>query len=490
MSARWVLALFLIAAPAFAAFRCPARGGAAWREYRSAHFLVDTDASAKDGQALVRKLEHVHSLILQALVGEQVEIPGRVRVLAFSDPTDFAEMGGSALSGYYDRGVFDEPSIVLPLNSLWNDPETIAHELTHHLSFFLFPVQQHWFTEGLAEWVQTVAALPADKGTPSLGSHIVRGANALSGGMAGSIPFNLVSWLGYDSRPMPASELLAWDGRETGTAARGHLWSWLLYHWLWNERSKAFADYQKRLADSGDPDSSWRGAFPEFDPRSPAALAKLDDALERYRSTGRFAFFKVQAEGNPAFSEGPVTSADLHLYILGLRVWPKDKEERLALRRSLLEEALAEDRGNPIALYEHMRLMDKLDVPALRAAVQARPADWRGWLVLGEAVLQADKEPLLRKAVELNPLSSRAQNELAWTLAVDGKPREALPVANKALDLAPWDANIVDTLAEVASRLGKCAEALQLEKRAVATSPGEGLKKRQEVIEQRCSTSK
>ena len=193
MNVRWVFAASLLTAPAFASFRCPARGGAPWREYRSAHFLIDTDARAGEAQSLVRQLEHTQALVLQALVGEQVDIPGRVRVLAFADQTDFTEMAEEVVSAYYTRGLFGEPSIVLPLRLLSSDPEVVAHELAHHLSFFLFPVQPHWFTEGLAEWVQTVAAWPAGKAMPRTGSHIARRTNAMSGAMAGSLPLNLFS---------------------------------------------------------------------------------------------------------------------------------------------------------------------------------------------------------------------------------------------------------------------------------------------------------
>ena len=83
MHLRLVLFASLLTAPAFAAFRCPAKGGEPWREYRSAHFVLDTDSGTGDAQKLIQKMEHMRALVLQALVGEQVEIPGRVRVLAF-----------------------------------------------------------------------------------------------------------------------------------------------------------------------------------------------------------------------------------------------------------------------------------------------------------------------------------------------------------------------------------------------------------------------
>src|SRR3954467_7435854 len=182
MHLRWTIAAFLLATPAFASFRCPARGGAPWREYRTAHFVIDSDAGANEVQPMVRQLEHTHALVMQALVGEPLDLPGHVRVLAFSDQTDFFEMAGEGVGAYYGLGEFGEPTIVMPLRMLRDDPEGIAHELAHHLSHFLFPVHPPWFTEGLAEWVQTVVAPPSQLGTSRTGSHIVRASQVINGG--------------------------------------------------------------------------------------------------------------------------------------------------------------------------------------------------------------------------------------------------------------------------------------------------------------------
>jgi hypothetical protein len=98
MPLRWILAASLIAGPAFASFRCPARGGAPWREYRSAHFVIDTDAGARDAQSLVREFEHMRALLLQALVGERVPGPlGR-------EHRRYAGRGGGA-AGQVRRGL-------------------------------------------------------------------------------------------------------------------------------------------------------------------------------------------------------------------------------------------------------------------------------------------------------------------------------------------------------------------------------------------------
>jgi len=477
--------ILLLGSPAFASFRCPARGGAQWREYRSAHFLIDTDARIEHVESMVQRLEQMRALVLQALVGEQVEIPGRLRVLVFADESDFRDMVSDPnTAGYFRLGSFGEPTVVVPKNSLSSDPELGAHEIAHYLSYYLFPVQPRWFAEGLAEWVQTVAARRELPSAPT-GSHFRRGAGAAFGNMAGALQPLLARYIQTGTPALPAKDLLTWSGTETETyAGRGHAWSWLLYHWLWNERGKAFSEYQKRLGDSGDPDGSWRGVFPEFDPNKPEAMAALEKELDRYRFSGTFRAFPVQAESDGRFSEGPISSSDLHLLILGARSrWPSDKGEREALRNSILDEAFAEDPGNPAVISQRT---EKLDPVAFANAVRARPADYRGWYVLGTIAPPAEKEAAFRKAVEANPASGRALNNLAWLLVTSGRAQEALPFANRALDLAPWEPSYVDTLAEVALRLGKCAEALQLERRAVASGPSESFRKRQAEIEQRC----
>src|SRR3954465_8889825 len=108
------VAAALAASPAFG-FTCPAKGGAQWHEYRSAHFVIDTDYDAALAASLVRQFEHMHALLLQGLVGEQVDIPGHVRVIAFASPRDFAEFAGDGVEGYYGHGLFSEPTVVLPV---------------------------------------------------------------------------------------------------------------------------------------------------------------------------------------------------------------------------------------------------------------------------------------------------------------------------------------------------------------------------------------
>ena len=92
---------------------CSIPGAEDWREYRSAHFIVATDVSRSTAATLVENLERTRALLLQAFFGEQVEIPGRVRVVAFGSPRQYEAMAPKDVGGYIVQGM-DPPTIVMP----------------------------------------------------------------------------------------------------------------------------------------------------------------------------------------------------------------------------------------------------------------------------------------------------------------------------------------------------------------------------------------
>jgi len=468
-----VVAIAALSPAAQAGFNCPAQGGAQWREYRSKHFIVQTDAGADKVKLLVTRLESLHALELQALVGEQVDIPGRLRVIAFADPRLFTELAGtSAVGGYYKTSVFGEKTIVLPLEGLEADPQAVAHELAHYLSFFVFIRQPAWFSEGLAQFVQTIAARGVEPAAAT-GSHIVRGAGGEYGGAVGGVPFSMALAL-QEAPRVSYKDLAAWDGKEDRRSGSYHLYGWLLYHWLWNTRSKEFTAYQQRLSNGDDPAAAWRASFPDLDPDKPDAIAKLDDAIEGYRRGhgGRFASYRVQAESDASFQDaGPISPADAHMVVQdAIRAWPVEKQV------ANLEEALREDESQPVALLARAMADKKPVLEPLRKAVTVRPGDWRAWFALAAALGDSaddQKEAAYRKAISLNPDAALAHNDFAWFLATRHRAKEALPIANRALDLSPASPAYMDTLAVVAADLGKCAEALVLERRAAGMVPAE-----------------
>lgn len=481
---RAIVICLALAACAHGGWRCETHGGPAWSEYRSKHFLVDTDATQASAAVLVERLETMHLLGLRALVGNDVEIPGRLRVVAFASDAVFADLADPGVGGYYTRGRFGEPTVVIPISAMRRDPETLAHELAHHLSYYIFPDQPRWLSEGLATFIQTVATVPEREAIT--GSHVLHYSPEAA---AGQIPEFARNWSIMVS-PIPAARLLTWGGAEDrDVPGLYHASSWLLYHWLWNERGAKLSDFQKRLEEGDTPAAAWRAAFPEFDPGRSEDMRALDRELERYRRAARFVAYRVKAPVDAGFEERPFPSSEVHLLLASVRQrWPRAKEEREAMLRWHTAEALGEDPANPVAAMGMMNLQSNATREGIRNAVQRAPGDWRGWLLLGAVAEGAERESALRKAVQLEPDNAMAQNELAWLLARSGRAAEALPFANRALDLAPWNPNLIDTLAEVAARLGKCAEALRLESRAVAMQPkNNAFGKRQAEVQQRCA---
>src|SRR2546426_8814362 len=110
-----ILATIVALAPPSFAFDCPAKGGSQWHEYRTTHFILDTEVSQFKAESLLKDLEQLRALVLQGLFGEQVEIPGRMRVVA-PTPPHFRELSGSSTVGaYFKASWLRDTVIVLPV---------------------------------------------------------------------------------------------------------------------------------------------------------------------------------------------------------------------------------------------------------------------------------------------------------------------------------------------------------------------------------------
>lgn len=337
--------------------RCPADGGRPWHEYQSGHFVVDTDLDAPAAAALVDDLERIRALVTAALVGNALEIPGYVRVVVPTSMYTYHAVAPQMAVGYFGVGGLGEPTVVLHPEFLGRDPEVIAHELTHHLSWYLFPRQPRWFAEGIAQFAQTVAN--KDGPYPST---------------AGLVPRNGAGHL-LEAETMAARQIL----QPRRIDGEFQMWSWVLYHWLWNERSGGLSEYQRRLGIGEEPKAAWRASFPEFE--GEAGLARLTKAIDVHRRKGEFTPYAVHAEWNGAFSVAPLGSADVHMLLLDV-----GNEERRNVVRSQVLAALEEDPTNPVALRWKAGLEGVSAVPSLRAAAASRPWDWRAWLLLAEAL--------------------------------------------------------------------------------------------------------
>ena len=457
-----------------------------WQEYQSEHFILDTDVSEEDAATILATFEALRAADLTLLAGAGTDFAGHIRLFIPAQAGLYRQLSPNEyFSAYYTHGVYySEPIIVAPAGLCLRLPQAVAHELAHAVSYYIYPQQRKWFSEGLAQFVETVGRKPVHN----------QGSTAAVTGAAGEILPTLARFLRGELGILPVSKLLVATANDRDAQPRlFYDSSWLLYHWLWNADGQELAAFQKRLAEGEGWDDAWRTSFTRFDPAEPSQMDRLDAALYVYRREGRFGTAEVSVKESFTMSKRPFPA--MRFWVALLRGdWPKGKEERTRRQREELTRARADDPTNPDILLWLARLEDKpLDADAVRALAAGAPGQSFGWFAL--SLLTADpleKERALRQSVAVGPDCANCSNALAWFLATNGRGQEALRFANRAVDLAPWNPAYVDTLAEVASRLGQCKQALQLQTRAVRMTEFAGNKKddyerRLGIMQERCA---
>ncbi len=470
---------------------CSLPDASAWREYRSAHFVLWTDVPRSRAAALVEQLEQLHARLLVAMFGEPVEVLGRAQVVAFASRRRLADFAPEHVAGYLTVDLLANPTIVLAFDGREPAAEVVAHELAHQISWHHFTRQPPWFREGLAMFFQSVGVRRDDE--PAGTGSRAEGGERRSGGYWAGFASPAILLAVRNTTRVAVAELLGWRGRlDLVEPARFHAGSFLLYHFLWNERSKAFAAFEDRLAAGDDPDAAWRASFPEYDRADRKAMKRLDDELEDYRRHARYVPYRVDARAaDTSFVEGPVSTADLHVLLLGIpqygNAWvdvASESAHRRRRTRAQVEEALREDPLQPLALALRVRaerrsieapdapatdaILRERELAALRPVTAARPDDWRAWTLLADVERDVrEQEAAYRKVLAVRPDDWSANNSLAWILVTSGRAREARPLAERAVNLAPWKPASIDTLAAVALAIGQCEQALALQRRAV-----------------------
>ena len=510
--------------------RAPDRYLLGWHEYRSQHFVVDSDLPDWTVAELVRRLEKLRAVELRNLLAEDVAIPGRVRVIASSASLLFSDLArdrfftGSSLrcqtyqmncrwlvnnevfdngaSAAFRRGActddlfvaanyfvsrLGEPTIVLPVAGGRVHAEVIAHEVAHYLASVLFFQPPPWFREGFASFVQTIGGDPLENPPPT-GTHIQRGERVIEGAV-GLAPPGLMAALCRDH--VSAGEALTWDGEESSRRpGRYHAQSWLLYHWLWNERSRGLSEFQRRLANAENPDLAWRQVFPEFDPKRPGGAASLDKALLRYEmNLGGYIYSRRKAEANTRYTESTLAPSDVHVLLLDARY--SVQPQKLDWLGPELTKLLEEEPLQVVGISWHADLDRTSPLLLLRKAIEKLPLDWRAWLMLGRAEEDGERKLVaLQTAVKLNPDSALAHSELALLLARSEHPSDALPFAKRAVELAPWDAGATVALAQIAATLNACDEAIEMHKRAVRLGARADLHAQLDEVIGRCAPTR
>ena len=440
-------------------------GDGGWNRLRTDHFDLTTDLSANLALATATVLERTRAALLQAAWSRlgNARQTERVRVIVLASEWEFQRYFGRTVDGVYTR--VGSATIVLGgTPSHWERrlkqtdvfaTSTLRHEIAHHLAAGIYGRQPRWFSEGLAQFLETITI--DDDGTRAIVGHP-----------------NLVALRRYYSvRSVGVKDALAWgrpDAAEDEAKVDGlYGLSWLMVHWMFNTQPEAFAAFQLALS-RGD-ESAWAHSF------GTQSLDDVDRALHAYVQHGDyqvhpFLLPPLVAEATPV----SLDAADVHalrgqLALVGANL---DKA-----RRDLAEEAegevgaaLALEPGHVLALKLTRKSIPITELLArLRKQTLARPDDGEAWLLMSRLLPSTEREAALRKAVALLPGDSSAYNYLAWYLVGAGRSAEALPLATKAALLAPWDPGVLDTYAACLFALNRCADAARIEARAVEHLP-------------------
>ena len=258
----WLVALACLSTLATSACAtlppCPARGGPAWTEWTSAHFVLMTDLDEADARAALRGFEELRAAVLVAAWRRAPEPRGRLAVVAFRSDSE--------------RRVFVRPGFVaafiatkaqqgLIVKSGAERDEIVTHALVLALAYhYGLEGKAAWFDEGLARYLESLRLEP--DGT-------------LTYGDVDDVIFRNVT------RGLLASFENLWEPVTPATRQSFIVTSWLAVHYLFNNEPERFLDFQRRLLLTSDARAAWRAAFPgsrparwtSASPRTPSVMA-------------------------------------------------------------------------------------------------------------------------------------------------------------------------------------------------------------------------
>ena len=224
---------------------CPAKGGPAWRELTSDHFVLRTDLSPREALETVRTLEDTRAAMLAGMWAGAAGPPGKSTAIALASLDETWGFTGTNFAGVHLRRPPFPATLLISPDPKQQDPA--KHELAHELALYFLPVQPSWFAEGLATFLATIQ-YDRDKGLAVLGEAAVERYRRFTA----SGPVSLDQLMG----PLPDDPL---------TVSRYYATTWLLTHYLYNNRGPGWQHLQDRLARLQPGTDAFRAEFPDLD---------------------------------------------------------------------------------------------------------------------------------------------------------------------------------------------------------------------------------
>ena len=127
-----------------------------WAEYRSAHFVVITDAGEKKGKEITLRFEQMRGVFGVLLLRTRLSLSQPLTIFALKSDKQYYQMAplhnGQPTSspGFFVAGA-DRSFIVL--NAFEEEPwRAVQHDFAHYLLNYNYPPTQGWFDEGFVEY--------------------------------------------------------------------------------------------------------------------------------------------------------------------------------------------------------------------------------------------------------------------------------------------------------------------------------------------------
>jgi tetratricopeptide (TPR) repeat protein len=424
-----------------------------WNRYETPHFTLDTDLSPEDGAAAAKRLEHTRAALLSAAWPKALPPQDRAHAIVVADGLEVDRLFGKQVGSATLRG--SEFLLVMRATPAAS-ASVLQHELTHYLASFIYLRQPRWFSEGLAQFLETLQ-LSADGKTAELG--------AVNPTAHAQYKKNRAIWV---------RDALSWS-QTSGALAEGDTQglyglSWAMVHFLYNTRQDLFARYQSALAKGERPRRAWDDVL--------GTSRAMDEEISHYLLAEKFPPLSVTIQNlDPTLQIRELTPSEVHVVrselanaAVGFNPGSASdlKDESLAE----LDVVLKQEPQNVAALeLKATRLQPSKLLPLARKAVQKHPEDPHAWYLLAIALrgmkdLGMEEQAALRKAASDRSFADAA-NLLAWQEMEGGQYKDALPLAARAVQLQPWSAPVVDTLAAVYDGLHRCPDAVTTERRAI-----------------------
>jgi hypothetical protein len=436
---------------------CPSKGGPAWTELTSAHFVVRTDLRTTDAEDLVRALEETRASLLTVVWPKAPDPPGRTEVIAFESDREL-----SAYVPTFTRGMrvhappFSPVLVIGPLRGR-EQLGVVAHELTHELARHFLPLQPSWYSEGIATFVESLSY------------------SRLTGKVRIGDPPALRLIDVHNRRPTLAETLVS--AGEVPAGLDGGWFessSWLLFHYLVDNHLDALALYQNLVRALTPGVDAWTRAFPGL------TFDRLDRELINYRDVNQYKVVERPVQV-PPFTVGKRALQDVEVHALRafLLVTAVESTTSPDEAREELDEVFRQEPENLAGLSASFyRSRDKaMDLALARRAIAAHPKSWLAAVMLADALDPTDPagHAALVHALIETPRSAELTIRLArWEAAV-GNWEAARQFADQALHLGV--ARSVRNLllfAEALARTASCEEAAFVMDRAARNAPKAG----------------